>query len=302
MKKPSLFDLVVWAILMVAIVAVGAIAAKAQPAISGNSSCSIDPVTGEQVCTMADGKTYRYPSHSNGTGAPSTYRQNSTSEVGIKFTCAQGDEAVPRQSPACDAGGWRRWAEEITKGVRQLEQSKQDRGQYLPAAALNDYVKKTDLPPPAKDGATTGYIEQRLQQLGKVVDDRLAADKKNAEQLAAHALAAAKEDAAKLLPGVLEAAKADVEKRIGELAPGLLSTITTDIDARLQNVVTTGAVTTVAGFGLKHLLLAAGAGGAGVLPAWLLVKLLGWGFKKLTSGNAARGSGGPRDGGFHFVG
>lgn len=267
----------------------------AQPGVNQNGVCTLDPLTGDTICTGADGRQYRYSTKVTGTGAPSTYRQGATSDQ-------RGASGVPAQFVCCDGGNcrqafaeWRRWADHVENRLNELDGIKQNKGEYTTPSALDQYAKKSDLPKLPANPVGEGYVEGRLQKFGAVIDDRLKQTRTDAEQLAAKTLAAAKEDAARLVPGILDAAKKDAAERIKNTAPTLLATLTELVDARLQNVSVVGAGAAVAGFGLKHLLWAGAAGATGTLPAFLVLKFLGWGFRRLkTAAKPPGGPGGPR--------
>jgi hypothetical protein len=261
--------------------------ACAQPGRDRNGWCYNDPATGQTICT--DGvQQWATPTQGTGSDAPSAYRSQS---VPAQFACHDGGNGNGRQPPLAD---WRRWADETEKRIKQLEGNKQDRGEYLTPTSLEPYAKKADVPAVPKDQATQGFVEQRLKQIGAALDHKLVDAETDidakAKSYAATALAAAKEDAGKLVPGILNAARTDAEQRFKAAAPTLLATLTQTIDARFQNV----SVGAVAGFGMKHLLFAAGAGATGTVPAYLLARLAMFGFSKLFR----RGRGGPRDGSF----
>jgi hypothetical protein len=104
------------------------------------------------------------------------------------------------------------------------------------------------------------------------------------------------------VPGILTAARKDAEQRFANAAPTLLATLTHTIDARLQSV----SVGAAASFGAREIMLAAGAGATGVLPAYLLARFALWGAGKLLrrkpKQNPPAAPGGPRPDTFHTAG
>jgi len=240
--------------------------------------CWIDPATGQTVCRDANGAVHTCTQPSL---EPSTYARNG---VNIEFACAHG------QTGDCGCAEnwkqWKVWGDEVTKRID---------AQTTRIDALEKGIK---------DQASQGYVEQRLKELGSVVDKRLATAHDDAAHLAASALAAAKDDASQLVPGILDAAKKDAEARIGKVAPAVLATLKADLDARLQDASVGTVASGMAKLGGEQLLLAGLAGAGGTLPVYVIFRALAAlvaGIRN-NNGNNNRGDGGPRPGGFRVVG